>query len=545
MYRHCRSRHRHMKTEYYLHQYPEASEYLSMEIYKKQRKRLLRRYFRMFSHSKRPWFQHNSGFAKQDCRYGNSVSFNENTDAAKPNASWFDWNNEAIKQKLETYFDKKTLDQWFNEHRYTTFEMKPTQQSCAKSATTTDKSGKKSKSEASATVEFNNSDNSRYTENNGKLDLDDDYDIDFITLRKKPKKNTASSTDIKNSKMSETTGNDSKESSETFQQNKSNASRSDIENPLSNTTADTLASRDNKVSVDKQKREAIIDEEKYHNEELNNIKSHDAHKRLKNSVETEDTCVDKDQFGFRKSEKKVDSYKNLEPTFNETNSKSRKNQSESMSSTLMSDFTRKENNATNSINGEPLYSKTIYNSDFVVGQVLDNDIFQNTKNSVREQDSKSNKESTFSGLKKKSDSCKKYESVIADRNISSPIQTWKDISTEYTILTPTQKTIYTLTPPFNQDTVVQDLITTLSNLESPEKYIKAIKKLESQGWSIVGGSKTGNLVVFERKLNGKKKRLTYLFKVTLGATGAVVIVFLGLLATVQVPDTTIHKQRKE
>lgn len=545
MFRHCRSRQRHMKNEYYLHQYPEASEYLYMDLYKKQRKRLLRRYFRIFSHSKRPWFQHNSGFAKKDYRYGNSVNFNEKNDAAKPDASWFDWNNEAIKQKLETYFDKKTLDQWFNDHRYTNFEMKPTQQSCAKSATTFDKSGKASKSEASASVEFNNSANSRYTEDKGKLDLGDDYDIDFITLRKKPKKNTTSSTDTSNSKISETTGNGTKESSETFQQNKPNASRSSIENPLSNTTADTITSRDNKVSVDKQKREAIIDEEKYHNKELNNTTSHDAHKRFKNRVETEDTCVDKDQFGFRKSEKNADAYKNLEPTVNETDSKSRKIQSESVSSTLASDFTRKENNAPKSINDEPLNSNTIYSSDFVIGQVLDNDIFQNTKNSVREQGSKSNKESTFSGLNKTSDSDNKYESVISDRNNSSTSQSRKDINTEYTILTPTQKTIYTLTPPFNQDTTVQDLITTLSNLENPEKYIKSIKKLESQGWSIVGGSKTGNLVVFERKFNGKKKRLTYLFKVTLGATGALVIVFLGLLATVQVPDTTIHKQRKE
>lgn len=132
-----------------------------------------------------------------------------------------------------------------------------------------------------------------------------------------------------------------------------------------------------------------------------------------------------------------------------------------------------------------------------------------------------------------------FTPVYVDSFWSPVAKSRADIVKEYIILTPAQKIIRTNYRPFKHDKTTQDLFTTLSNLSKPEDYIKSIMKLEKQGWSIIGGGGPGNLVVFEREYNKKKRANWYALKVTLGSAGALLTLLVGLMAVVQVPTTTI------
>lgn len=119
------------------------------------------------------------------------------------------------------------------------------------------------------------------------------------------------------------------------------------------------------------------------------------------------------------------------------------------------------------------------------------------------------------------------------------------VLTEYLILTPSQKTIHTKYRPFKNEAATQDLFTTLSNLEKPEKYFKSIMKLEKKGWKIIGEGGSGNLVVFEREYTRKDKVRKSMIRFVLMASGVVSVGILVLLVTVQVPDTKHRKPKSE
>lgn len=138
-----------------------------------------------------------------------------------------------------------------------------------------------------------------------------------------------------------------------------------------------------------------------------------------------------------------------------------------------------------------------------------------------------------------------FTPVHVDTFYSPPAQSYSDVAKEYIILTPSQKTITTNYRPFKTEAVTQDLFTTLSNLEKPEKYIKSIMKLENQGWSIIGGGGPGDLVVFEREYNKRKRNNVYLLKITLGLTGVVTVILVGLMATVEVSIPKAQKSSNE
>lgn len=110
----------------------------------------------------------------------------------------------------------------------------------------------------------------------------------------------------------------------------------------------------------------------------------------------------------------------------------------------------------------------------------------------------------------------------------------KAMAKEYIILTPSQKVIKTHRMPFNnhRSSSAQDMFSILSQLSQPEKYIKAITRLEKQGWSIIGGGGQGELVVFERLYNKKSRSTRYMIKLACGMAFSVgSLVMLLLLVT--------------
>lgn len=115
-----------------------------------------------------------------------------------------------------------------------------------------------------------------------------------------------------------------------------------------------------------------------------------------------------------------------------------------------------------------------------------------------------------------------------------------DIAKEYVILTPNQKIIPTNRMPFNNSPdgdgrTSQDVFTILSQLADPEKYIKTITRLEKQGWSIIGGGGPGNLVVFEREYDKKKRATRYTVRLACGLVISVAALVGLLLAISEAP----------
>ncbi|KAA8916484.1 hypothetical protein TRICI_001347 [Trichomonascus ciferrii] len=92
---------------------------------------------------------------------------------------------------------------------------------------------------------------------------------------------------------------------------------------------------------------------------------------------------------------------------------------------------------------------------------------------------------------------------------------------EYAILTPSLKTIYTKTLPFRDERPPQDLFSTLSTMDNPGKYVKAISKLEKNGWTCIGGGGPGELLVFERLYSPEKRYNGLLIKLTTSFIGIV------------------------
>lgn len=95
------------------------------------------------------------------------------------------------------------------------------------------------------------------------------------------------------------------------------------------------------------------------------------------------------------------------------------------------------------------------------------------------------------------------------------------VGKEFAILTPSLKTIYTRTLPFKDSKPPQDLFSTLSTMENPGKYVKAISKLEKNGWSCIGGGGPGELLVFERSYSAVRRYNRLLIKLTTSFIGVV------------------------
>lgn len=114
-----------------------------------------------------------------------------------------------------------------------------------------------------------------------------------------------------------------------------------------------------------------------------------------------------------------------------------------------------------------------------------------------------------------------------------------DLVKEYIILTPNQKVIQTHRMPFNTERSPQDMFSILSQLSHPEKYIKAITRLEKQGWSIIGGGGKGELVVFERQYNKKTRSTRYIVKLACGLAASVSSVVIILLALTEMPTKEV------
>lgn len=104
-----------------------------------------------------------------------------------------------------------------------------------------------------------------------------------------------------------------------------------------------------------------------------------------------------------------------------------------------------------------------------------------------------------------------------------------DMAKEYVILTPSQKIIPTKKRPFNQEKSPEDLFNILSQISNPDKYIKAISNLEKNGWSVIGGGGPGDLIVFERQFDKKKRANRFIIKLACGlsiSVGSLVLIFL-------------------
>uniref|UniRef100_A0A060T4Y7 ARAD1B03652p n=1 Tax=Blastobotrys adeninivorans TaxID=409370 RepID=A0A060T4Y7_BLAAD len=100
-----------------------------------------------------------------------------------------------------------------------------------------------------------------------------------------------------------------------------------------------------------------------------------------------------------------------------------------------------------------------------------------------------------------------------------------NIRKEYAILTPSLRTIYTKSLPFrDRKEPPQDLFSTLSSMENPGKYVKAIRKLEKSGWTCIGGGGPGELLLFERQYSEERRSSRLLFKLTASFIGVVGLV---------------------
>lgn len=100
-----------------------------------------------------------------------------------------------------------------------------------------------------------------------------------------------------------------------------------------------------------------------------------------------------------------------------------------------------------------------------------------------------------------------------------------NIRKEYAILTPSLRTIYTKSLPFrDRKEPPQDLFSTLSSMENPGKYVKAIRKLEKSGWTCIGGGGPGELLLFERQYSEERRSSRLLFKLTTSFIGVVGLV---------------------
>lgn len=108
-----------------------------------------------------------------------------------------------------------------------------------------------------------------------------------------------------------------------------------------------------------------------------------------------------------------------------------------------------------------------------------------------------------------------------------PTPTTLKLEREYLILSPTLKIVKSLKKPLHNERSPKDLYTILSQLKSPEKYLRTITKFESEGWSIIGGN--DKMLVFERCYSKKDRDAKYLYKLVFGSIASVGVLLGGFL----------------
>lgn len=115
-----------------------------------------------------------------------------------------------------------------------------------------------------------------------------------------------------------------------------------------------------------------------------------------------------------------------------------------------------------------------------------------------------------------------------------------DLAKEYVILTPNQRVTYSSNKPFNQEATPATVYKILSELPNPTKYIRTIAKLEKQGWYVVGGGGPGNLIIFEREYNRKRRSTDYAIKLLVGLTGSIatLVALFTLIGRPKKPSST-------
>lgn len=113
---------------------------------------------------------------------------------------------------------------------------------------------------------------------------------------------------------------------------------------------------------------------------------------------------------------------------------------------------------------------------------------------------------------------------------------------EYVILTPSQRLIRTSTSPVSLSTSqpAPDMLSILSQVQQPERYRKSIAKLDKQGWHLIGPGIKGNLMVFEREYDVRRRRARRRAKIVLAVAAGLSVSTLGLLGFVESPTKELQ-----
>lgn len=142
-------------------------------------------------------------------------------------------------------------------------------------------------------------------------------------------------------------------------------------------------------------------------------------------------------------------------------------------------------------------------------------------------------------------SSQKYEStrlepIIPPSQTKSVFRYRPDQPSEYIVLTPRQKLINTAQMPLQDESLIQDTFSVLSQLENPQKYRRSISKLETQGWKIVGGGGPTGLIVFERNIkDGRRRRRARLVRIASRIGFFTALFMTGSVLFTEVPSTEI------
>lgn len=102
-----------------------------------------------------------------------------------------------------------------------------------------------------------------------------------------------------------------------------------------------------------------------------------------------------------------------------------------------------------------------------------------------------------------------------------------DVGKEFIILTSDQRQIKTRYMPVHTKSP-SDLFNVLINLKNPEKFIKAITRLEAKDWKLIGG--TPDFLIYERVFSKKKRNSQLILNLLFGSAASVTVLLTTFLA---------------